>query len=81
MLRSRTVFNLLNAELNPTCHLLAVLGAHHIFHFSELRFKLVIRRHPQLCFSCQLLVTLLDFRLPPRCKWGLRYIEIVGSVE
>jgi len=23
-----------NAELNPICHLLALLGAHHIFHVS-----------------------------------------------
>ena len=30
-------FNALNAELNPICHLLALLGAHHIFHFSGLR--------------------------------------------
>ena len=30
-------FNPLNAELNPTCHLLALLGAHHIFHVSGLR--------------------------------------------
>jgi len=32
-------FNLLNAELNPTCHLLALLGAHHIFHVSRIRVK------------------------------------------
>ena len=31
------VFNPLNAELNPFCHLLAFLGAHRIFHFSGLR--------------------------------------------
>ena len=30
----------LNAELNPICHLLALLGAHHIFHVSGLRVKL-----------------------------------------
>ena len=30
-------FNPLNAELNPICHLLALLGAHRIFHASELR--------------------------------------------
>jgi len=30
-------FNPLNAELNPICHLLAFLGAHHIFHVSWLR--------------------------------------------
>ena len=29
--------NPLNAELKPTCHLLAILGAHHIFHVSGLR--------------------------------------------
>jgi hypothetical protein len=31
--------NPLNAELNPICHLLALLGAHHIFHVSGLRVK------------------------------------------
>ena len=29
----------INAELNPICHLLALLGAHHIFHVSGLRVK------------------------------------------
>jgi hypothetical protein len=28
-----------NAELNPTCHLLALLGAHHILHISRIRFN------------------------------------------
>ena len=31
--------NPLNAELNPICHLLALLGAHRIFHVSRLRVK------------------------------------------
>jgi len=31
--------NLLNAKLNPICHLLALLGAHHIFDVSGLRVK------------------------------------------
>jgi hypothetical protein len=35
----RTVLNPLNAELNPIYHLLALLGAHHIFHVSGLRVK------------------------------------------
>jgi hypothetical protein len=30
-------FNPLNAEINPTCLLLALLGAHHIFHVSRIR--------------------------------------------
>ena len=35
--------NLLNAELNPICHLLALLGAHHIFHVSGLRVKVDVQ--------------------------------------
>ena len=31
--------NLLNTELNPTCHLLALLGVHHILHVSRIRVK------------------------------------------
>ena len=31
------VINPLNAELNPICHLLALLGAHHILHVSRIR--------------------------------------------
>jgi hypothetical protein len=30
-------FNPLNTELNPICHLLALLGAHHILHVSRIR--------------------------------------------
>ena len=32
-------FNPLNAKLNPICHLLALLGAHHILHVSSIRVK------------------------------------------
>jgi hypothetical protein len=31
------VINSLNAELNPICHLLALLGAHPILHVSRIR--------------------------------------------
>ena len=31
--------NPLNDELNPICHLLALLGAHHILHVSRIRVK------------------------------------------
>jgi len=31
------LINPLNAELNPICHLLALLGAHHILHVSRIR--------------------------------------------
>jgi hypothetical protein len=38
-------FNPLNAELNPICHLLALLGAHHILHVSMMRIKELIAVH------------------------------------
>jgi len=31
--------NRLNAKLNPICHLLALLGAHHILHVSRMVVK------------------------------------------
>ena len=34
-----TIFNPLNAELNPMCYLLALLGAHHFLHVSRIRVK------------------------------------------
>jgi len=35
----RTVLNPLNPELNPICHLLALLEAHPILHVSRIRVK------------------------------------------
>jgi len=32
-------FNPLNAELNPICYLLALLGAHHFLHVNRIRVK------------------------------------------
>jgi hypothetical protein len=32
-----------NAKLNPICHLLALLGAHHILHVSRIRVKAIGR--------------------------------------
>jgi len=38
----------LNAELNPICYLLALLGAHHILHVSRIRFNIFQFRHKRL---------------------------------
>ena len=43
--------NPLNAELNPICHLLALLGAHHIFHVSGLRVKALYLTAYCVCIS------------------------------
>ena len=37
---SQINFHPLKAELNPICHFLALLGAHHILHISRTRVKL-----------------------------------------
>ena len=53
------IINPLNAELNPICYLLALLGAHRFLHVSRIRFKLLTFRllmsyiymeHPFLMF-------------------------------
>jgi len=36
--------NPLNAELNPICYLLALLGTHHFLHVSRIRVKLLTFR-------------------------------------
>ena len=39
LLENVFTLNPLNAELNPICHLLALLGAHHFLHVSRIRVK------------------------------------------
>ena len=34
--------NLLNAKLNPICHLLALLGAHHILRVSRIKVNITV---------------------------------------
>jgi len=38
-LHREIVINPLNAELNPICHLLALLGVHHFLHVSRIKVK------------------------------------------
>ena len=39
MRKYQQLFNPLNAELNPICHMLALLGAHLILHVGRIRVK------------------------------------------
>ena len=43
MFELRAAVNPLNTELNPICHLMALLGAHHILHISRIGFKLALQ--------------------------------------
>jgi len=51
------LFNPLNAELNPICYLLALLGAHHFLQVSRVRVKLLTFR---LLMSCIYGAPILD---------------------
>ena len=47
-LLSETFFiNSLNAELNPICHLLALLGAHHILHVSKIGLRKKLAKYDE----------------------------------
>jgi hypothetical protein len=39
LVRDKLIINPLNAELNPICYLLALLGAHHFLYVSGIRVK------------------------------------------
>ena len=62
--------NPLNAELNPICHLLALLGAHHIFHVSGLR---VNRSNTDPC-------QMASFALE-NCDFITRGLQAVGEIS
>jgi len=40
LLQASAEINPLNSKLNPICHLLALLGAHHILHVNGIRVKI-----------------------------------------
>jgi hypothetical protein len=54
------LINPLNAKLNPICHLLALLGAHPIFHVSRIRVNYLpcfIKIKCSTAWSCNVFVT------------------------
>jgi len=65
-------FNPLNAELNPICHLLALLGAHHILHVSRIRVNqcsmilcLFFPKHNTIWKKVKLLILSLRTQIVP----------------
>jgi hypothetical protein len=58
----RIYVNPLNAELNPICHLLALIGAHHILHVSRIKVKIYIKSAPT-CFGLTTTIRELRFVL------------------
>ena len=88
----RLLFNPLNAELNPICYLLALLGAHHFLHVSRIRVNFVLltnttgMSHPNVMTLKYLTLTTTNFCVlyrwgPPqrhlRCRnFGFYYFQI-----
>jgi hypothetical protein len=71
--------NTLNAELNSICHLLTLLEAHHIFHFSRIRFKTAfyqaIKRHSKT-FAKFYFPT--EFYLRNQFCWGIKCCRMLS---
>ena len=70
--------NPLNAELNPICHLLALLGAHDIFHVSRIRVNKCLRKIVRIFWPDQIKnkelwkhtkQSKIDLQIR-KCKWG-----------
>ena len=49
--RWKKSINHLNAKLNPVCHLLALLGSHHILHVSGVRVKINLKETGLECVN------------------------------
>jgi len=63
----QTSVKTLKAELNPICHLLALLGAHHILHVSKLRANSPVPLNSLVTPTSHSLIS-----LPHKtCKWVL----------
>ena len=61
-------FNSAFKGLNPICHLLALLGAHHILHVSRIRVKQLIL----LCLDCNKIAIVLQNN-------GMAHIKMLAS--
>jgi len=69
-------FNPLNAELNPICHLLALLAAHHILHVSRIRVNFVAVQYYLMY------IFLSEFWVPKTCPFRLRNVyERANSLD
>ena len=54
-MRFNSEFKGLNVELNPICHLLALLGAHHILHVGRIRLNTLKAELNLICYLLALL--------------------------
>jgi hypothetical protein len=76
-----TYTNPLNTKLSPICHLLALLGSHHILHVSKIRVNPLSDENSIFClhFSCHSRNTfrhchVTAYGVQRRYQWWKRYI-------
>jgi hypothetical protein len=86
------LFNPLNAELNPICHLLALLRAHHILHVSRIRVKLrffivprTVKRNKQALVLVVFLIKVIirvcmKYSLMPKKQLSFEHVIRIRSV-
>jgi len=65
--------NPLNAELNPSCQLLALLGANHILHVSRIRVKQRIQNKEILPLTQWPPLQITGSKIVLRASQGIRY--------
>ena len=71
------IFNPLNSQLNPICHLLALLGAHDIFHVSGLRVNWMALCHSDVNYmlSTDINITETTYSCHFQYEFGNQYVE------
>ena len=65
------MLNPLNAELNPICYLLALLGAHHFLHVSRIRVKFAVRKKAELIRSLKELLNITGTVLNNKTRYSV----------
>jgi len=70
--------NPLNTKLNPICHLLALLGAHYIFHVSGLRVNVLCKAAGTLRLNFITLVQVSLAQLMSLCHSNINCILGTG---
>jgi hypothetical protein len=73
--QARDIFiNVLNAELNPIRHLLALVGVHHILHVSRVRVN-------AYGLSCKVSVNFFFFKFFTQIEMTLQYLLKFANIE
>jgi len=80
LLKSSAYFNPLNAELNPICHLLALLGTHPILHVSRIRVN-VQKNHTAFYRSTSLLYYVIIVRVKKNMCSSVELRNVSGNVR